>query len=119
MLCLALLAGTAHAAEPALSKAACDALLNTEVRRLEDSFARTRDAWEKTVAQRFSDHTELTPAQMRTARATFDEAVVQLATEHLKAVALPGMYRMMLVLPQYDLALDGRAGPARSDARCA
>jgi hypothetical protein len=104
---LLLIAGTAaRAAEPpTISKAACDAALTAEVKRLEDGFSRTRDAWQKSVEQRFADHPELSPTQMQTARTTFDRAVMELSSEHLKAVALPGMYRMMLAVPQYDLGV--------------
>ncbi len=107
-------AGAAYGAEPPVTKAACDAVLTAEVKRLEDSFARTRDAWEKTVEQRFVDHKELTAQQMQSARATFDEAVVELSAEHLKAVALPGMYRMMLAIPQYDLGVCARTADIRT-----
>jgi hypothetical protein len=104
---LLLIAGTAARAEaaPTISKAACDAALTAEVKRLEDGFSRTRDAWQKSVEQRFADHPELSPTQMQTARTTFDRAVMELSSEHLKAVALPGMYRMMLAVPQYDLGV--------------
>ena len=97
-----------------MTKAVCDAVLTSEVKRLEDGFSRTRDAWEKSVEQRFTDHTELTAAQMQTARATFNDAVMELSAEHLKAVALPGMYRMMLTIPRYDLGVCARPTDMRS-----
>jgi len=96
------------------SKAECDAMLTAEVRRLEDGFARTRSAWEQTVEQRFVDHTELTAAQMTNARATFDDLVMKLSNEHVKAVALPSIYRMMLAVPQYDLDVCSRPSEMRS-----
>jgi len=104
----------AHGEEQPISKAACDAALTAEVDRLEDGFARTRDAWEKSVEQRFLDHKELTSAEMQTARATFNDAVMELSAEHLKAVALPGMYRMMLAIPRYDLGVCARPADMRS-----
>jgi hypothetical protein len=106
-------AGAAYGDEP-ISKAACDAVLTSEVKRLEDGFARTRDAWEKSVEQRFLDHKELTPAELQTARTTFNDAVMELSAEHLKAVALPGMYRMMLAIPRYDLGVCARPADMRS-----
>jgi hypothetical protein len=109
-----LVAGAAHAAEPPVSRATCDAVLTAEVKRLEDGFSRTRDAWEKSVEQRFSDHKELSAEQMQSARSTFNAAVMELSSEHLKAVALPGMYRMMLAVPQYDLAVCERPAEIRS-----
>lgn len=107
-------AGTAGAAEPPLSKATCDAVLTAEVKRLEDGFSRTRAAWEKSVEQRFVDHRELSDAQMRIARTTFNAAVQELSGEHLKAVALPGMYRMMLAIPQYDLDVCAKPAEMRT-----
>jgi hypothetical protein len=102
---LAIAGGAAEAAEPPVSKATCDAALTSEVKRLEDGFSRTRDAWEKSVDQRFLDHKELTAHQMDAARTTFNSAVMELSSEHLRAVALPGMYRMMLAIPRYDLSV--------------
>jgi hypothetical protein len=107
-------AGAARAEEPPVSKAACDAVLTAEVKRLEDGFARTRDAWEKSVEQRFLDHKELTDGELQTARATFNDAVMELSAEHLKAVALPGMYRMMLAIPRYDLGVCARPADIHS-----
>lgn len=102
-------------ADPASSRAECDAVLNAEVKRLEDGFSRTRVAWEQTVEQRFQDHdTELTDAQMLNARATFDDLVMKLSNEHVKAVALPGIYRMMLTVPRYDLNVCSKPGEMRS-----
>ena len=89
-------------------------MLTAEVHRLEDGFSRTRDAWEKSVEQRFTDHAELTASQMQTARATFNDAVMELSAEHLKAVALPGMYRMMLAIPRYDLGVCARPTDMRT-----
>lgn len=110
----ATLSGVAYGAEQGSSKAACDALLGAEIKRLEDGFSRTRAAWEESVEQRFAQHTELTPAQMRNARETFNRAVLELSAEHLKAVALPGMYRMMLTVPQYDLGVCERPDDMRA-----
>lgn len=110
----AIAAGVAHGAEPPVTKAACDAVLSSEVKRLEDGFSRTRVAWESSVEQRFQDHKELTAAQMQKARTTFNEAVMELSPEHLKAVALPGMYRMMLAIPQYDLNVCSHPADMRS-----
>lgn len=109
-----LTAGAAYGDEQPVSKAACDAVLTSEVKRLEDGFARTRDAWEKSVEQRFLDHKELTAAELQTARTTFNDAVMELSAEHLKAVALPGMYRMMLAIPRYDLGVCARPADMRS-----
>jgi hypothetical protein len=106
--------GSAYGQEVPVSKATCDAALTAEVQRLEDGFSRTRDAWEKSVEQRFLDHKELTAAQMQTARATFNGAVTELSAEHLKAVALPGMYRMMLAIPRYDLGVCARPADMRT-----
>jgi len=102
---MVIVAGAAGADEPPTSKATCDAVLTAEVKRLEDGFSRTRDAWEKSVEQRFLDHKELTTQQMATARTTFNSALMELSQEHLRAVALPGMYRMMLAIPRYDLSV--------------
>lgn len=96
------------------SKAECDAVLSSEVRRLEDGFSRTRVAWEQTVEQRFHDHPELTAAQEKNARATFEDLVLKLSNEHVKAVALPGIYRMMLSVPRYDLNVCSRPKEMRS-----
>jgi hypothetical protein len=111
-----LIAGTVAQAQepPASSKAACDAALTAEVKRLEDGFSRTRDAWQKSVDQRFAEHPELSPSQMQAARTTFDRAVMELSSEHLKAVALPGMYRMMLAVPQYDIGVCANPQDMRS-----
>ncbi|HVY83040.1 MAG TPA: hypothetical protein VG994_18795 [Steroidobacteraceae bacterium] len=106
-------AGAAHGEQEMVTKAACDAALTAEVKRLEDGFSRTRAAWEQSVEQRFRDHPELTAAELQTARATFDAAVMELSAEHLKAVALPGMYRMMLAVPRYDLAICARPDAMR------
>jgi len=101
-----LAAGVAHGAELPFTKAACDAVLTAEVKRLEEGFARTRDAWERSVAQRFSDHDkDLTSSQMQSARATFDQLVLKLSSEHIRAVSLPGLYRMLLTIPQYDVGV--------------
>jgi hypothetical protein len=107
-------ASVAYGEQQLVTKAACDAALTAEVERLEDGFARTRDAWEKSVEQRFLDHKELTAAELETARATFNDAVMELSAEHLKAVALPGMYRMMLAIPRYDLGVCARPADLRS-----
>ena len=107
--------GMAFAAEPVpMNKATCDAALTAEVQRLEDGFARTRNAWQQSVEQRFADHKELSESQRVTARVTFDNAVMELSPEHLKAVALPGMYRMMLAVPQYDLGVCAKPADMRS-----
>ena len=74
---------------PATTKAECDAVLTAEVKRLEDGFSRTRVAWEQSVEQRFHDHPELTSAQEKNARETFEGLVVKMSNEHVKAVALP------------------------------
>lgn len=103
---LGLAMGSAAAAESEpVSKADCDAVLTAEVQRLEDGFARTRGAWEQTVEQRFTEHAELTSDQMRTARATFNDLVTKASNDHVKAVALPSIYRMMLAVPQYDISV--------------
>jgi hypothetical protein len=106
--------GAASATESVASKADCDAVLTAEVRRLEDGFSRTRVAWEQSVEQRFSDHKELTTAQMEDARATFNDLVMKLSNEHVKAVALPGIYRMMLSVPRYDVGVCSKPGEMRS-----
>jgi hypothetical protein len=31
--------------------------------------------------------------------------VLKQSSEHVKAVALPGVYRMMLIIPQYDVSV--------------
>ncbi len=111
---IVLVLGPAFAAEAAATKAECDAVLTAEVRRLEDGFSRTRVAWEQTVEQRFVDHTELTTAQMTDARATFNDLVMKLSNEHVKAVALPSIYRMMLTVPQYDVGVCSRPDEMRS-----
>ena len=112
---LLLAAGAVHATEEtAVTKAGCDAVLTSEVKRLEDGFSRTRNAWEQSVEQRFLEHKELSATQLQTARTTFNHAVVELSTEHLKAVALPGMYRMMLSIPQYDTAVCAHPADMRS-----
>jgi len=111
---MALAAGPALA-DPATNRAECDAVLNAEVKRLEEGFSRTRVAWEQTVEQRFQDHHgELTEAQMQNARATFDDLVLKLSNEHVKAVALPGIYRMMLSVPRYDLNVCSKPGEMKS-----
>ena len=101
-------------AVPTATKAECDAVLNAEVKRLEDGFSRTRAAWEQTVEQRFHDHPELTSAQEKNARDTFDDLVLKLSNEHVKAVALPGIYRMMLSIPRYDISVCSRPAEMRS-----
>ena len=112
---LVLLSGRAHGAEAQLSKAGCDAVLTAEVKRLEDGFSRTRDAWEKSVDQRFTDHDkELTSTQMESARTTFNQLVLKVSSEHVKAVALPGIYRMMLTVPRYDLGVCSKPGEMRA-----
>lgn len=109
------LAATPVFADPATSRAECDAVLHAEVKRLEDGFSRTRVAWEQTVEQRFQEHqAELTTAQMENARATFDDLVMKLSNEHVKAVALPGIYRMMLNVPRYDLNVCSKPGEMRT-----
>jgi len=105
---------TAAEAVPVTSKADCDAVLTAEVKRLEDGFSRTRVAWEQSVEQRFTDHAELTGPQMADARATFNDLVMKLSNEHVKAVALPGIYRMMLAVPRYDVGVCSRPGEMRS-----
>ena len=119
LLPLVLAIGSAWGAElPAAStpgaRAECDAVLNAEVRRLEDGFSRTRVAWEQSVEQRFHDHPELTSAQEKNARDTFEDLVLKMSNEHVKAVALPGIYRMMLSVPRYDLAVCSRPAEMRS-----
>ncbi len=104
----------AFGAQPGSAKAACDAVLTAEVQRLEEGFSRTRVAWEQSVEQRFHDHTELTTAQMENARATFDDLVLKLSNEHVKAVALPGIYRMMLAIPRYDTEVCSKPAEMRS-----
>lgn len=99
---------------PAATRAECDAVLTAEVKRLEDGFSRTRVAWEQSVEQRFHDHPELTTAQEKNARDTFDDLVLKLSNEHVKAVALPGIYRMMLTIPRYDLTVCSRPSEMRS-----
>lgn len=89
-------------------------MLTAEVARLEDGFSRTRVAWEQSVEQRFTDHKELTLAQMTDARATFNDLVLKLSNEHVKAVALPGIYRMMLAIPRYDTGVCSKPGEMRS-----
>jgi hypothetical protein len=114
LLPLALTAAPAFA-DPASVRAECDAVLSAEVRRLEDGFSRTRVAWEQTVEQRFHDHhTELTTAQMQNARDTFNDLVMKLSNEHVKAVALPGIYRMMLSVPRYDLNVCSKPGEMKN-----
>jgi len=104
----------AFGAEPVASKAECDAVLSAEVKRLEDGFSRTRVAWEQSVEQRFRDHAELTRAQLENARATFNDLVMKLSSEHVKAVALPGIYRMMLTVPRYDVGVCSKPVEMRS-----
>jgi hypothetical protein len=114
-LLLLALSGAPAFADPSTNRAECDAVLNAEVKRLEDGFSRTRVAWEQTVEQRFQDHhTELTVAQMENARATFDDLVMKLSNEHVKAVALPGIYRMMLNVPRYDLNVCSKPGEMKN-----
>jgi hypothetical protein len=105
ILLLTLASGLTHAQEPATTKAACDATLTSEIQRMEEGFSRARVAWQESVDQRFRDHDELSVDQMRIARARFDAEVLKLSSEHVKAVALPGVYRMMLTVPQYDLSV--------------
>ena len=118
LLPLALAIGSAFGAEvtpaPTPSKAECDAVLGAEVRRLEDGFSRTRVAWEQSVEQRFHEHPELTTAQEKNARETFDDLLMKLSNEHVKAVALPGIYRMMLSIPRYDLGVCSKPAEMRS-----
>jgi hypothetical protein len=112
---LALGLGPAFAVEVLSAKAECDAVLTAEVKRLEEGFSRTRVAWEQSVEQRFQDHTqELTTAQMENARATFNDLVMKLSNEHVKAVALPGIYRMMLAVPRYDVGVCSKPVEMRS-----
>lgn len=107
--------GSALAAEPSPAKAQCDAVLTAEVQRLEDSFTRTRVAWEDTVEQRFQEHAhELTAAQMENARSTFENLVLTVSQEHVRAVALPGIYRMMLAVPRYDVEVCSKPEEIRS-----
>ena len=106
--------GVEGAPAPGATRAECDAVLTAEVKRLEDGFSRTRVAWEQTVEQRFHDHPELTTAQEKNARDTFDHLVLTLSNEHVKAVALPGIYRMMLSIPRYDLDVCSRPAEMRS-----
>lgn len=105
LLILTLACGLAHAQQSANTKAACDATLTSEIQRMEEGFSRARVAWQESVDQRFRDHDELSADQLRTARAKFDAEVLKLSSEHVKAVALPGVYRMMLIVPQYDLSV--------------
>jgi hypothetical protein len=102
---LLLACGAAQAVEPAVTKAACDATLTAEIQRMEEGFSRARVAWQSSVDQRFRDHDELSAEQMQAARTTFDALVLEQSGEHVKAVALPGVYRMMLIIPQYDLSV--------------
>lgn len=102
---LLLACSAAHAAEPEITKASCDATLTAEIQRMEEGFSRARVAWQNSVDQRFRDHDELSAAQLQTARTTFDALVLKQSSEHVKAVALPGVYRMMLIIPQYDLSV--------------
>ncbi|MEJ1962591.1 MAG: hypothetical protein WDO56_14015 [Gammaproteobacteria bacterium] len=111
---LVLALGPVFAAQPTPAKVACDAVLTAEVKRLEEGFQRTRVAWEQVVEQRFLDHTELTGAQMQDARDTFDDLVLKLSNEHVKAVALPGIYRMMLTVPRYDTEVCSKPSEMRS-----
>jgi len=113
---LLLLAPLTHAGDLAtVSKSDCDAALSAEITRLEDSFSRTRNAWESTVARRFQDHErELTAPQMQAARTLFDQLVVGHSNSHVKAVALPGVYRTMLTIPQYDLSVCEKPGEMRT-----
>jgi hypothetical protein len=111
---LAMTPTIAAAEEATATKAACDAVLTAEVSRLEDGFSRTRVAWEQTVEQRFVDHKELTAAQMTNARDTFNDLVMKLSNEHVKAVALPSIYRMMLAVPRYDVGVCSRPDEMRS-----
>jgi hypothetical protein len=104
-LLMTLACGLAHAQQPAMTKASCDATLTSEIQRMEEGFSRARVAWQASVDQRFRDHDELSAEQMLTARAKFDAEVLKLSSEHVKAVALPGVYRMMLTVPQYDLSV--------------
>jgi hypothetical protein len=99
------LGGAASAAELPVTKATCDATLTSEIKRMEEGFSRARSAWQESVDQRFRDHDELSVEQMQSARTRFDQAVLQQSSEHVKAVALPGVYRMMLIIPQYDLSV--------------
>lgn len=101
-------------AQTPAAKAECDAVLNAEVKRLEEGFSRTRAAWEQSVEQRFHEHPELTTAQEKNARDTFEDLVLKLSNEHVKAVALPGIYRMMLSVPRYDLAVCAKPAEMRS-----
>jgi hypothetical protein len=106
LLPLLLVLGTAaYAADPAVSKASCDATLTSEIKRMEEGFSRARTAWQESVDQRFRDHDELSAKQMQAARTRFDQLVMKQSSEHVKAVALPGVYRMMLIIPQYDLSV--------------
>jgi hypothetical protein len=120
LLPLALAIGPAFGAEDTsathtpTTKAECDAVLTAEVRRLEDGFSRTRVAWEQSVEQRFHEHPELTRAQEQNARETFDNLVLKMSNEHVKAVALPGIYRMMLTVPRYDLDVCSQPAQMRS-----
>ena len=110
--------GSVFAAEstpiPGPTRAQCDAVLTAEVKRLEEGFSRSRVAWEQSVEQRFHDHPELTSAQEKNARDTFNDLVLKLSSEHVKAVALPGIYRMMLSIPRYDLGVCSRPAEMRS-----
>ncbi len=69
--------------------------------------------WEQTVEQRFHDHPELTAAQERMpahVRGSRAEAVERAR----QAVALPGIYRMMLSVPRYDLMVCSKPKEMRS-----
>ena len=114
MLLLLLACSAAHAAEPAVTKAACDATLTAEIHRMEEGFSRARLAWQSSVDQRFRDHEELSAEQMQTARTNFDALVLKQSSEHVKAVALPGVYRMMLIIPQYDLSVCANPNEVRA-----
>ncbi len=105
LLILTLVCSLAQAQHSASTKASCDATLTSEIQRMEEGFSRARVAWQESVDQRFRDHDELSTEQMRNARAKFDAEVLKLSSEHVKAVALPGVYRMMLTVPQYDLSV--------------
>jgi hypothetical protein len=94
--------------------ATCDATLAAEIQRMEEGFSRARVAWQESVDQRFRDHAELSADQMRTARARFDAEVLKLSSEHVKAVALPGVDRMMLTVPQYDVSVCSNPGEVKA-----
>ena len=104
----------AFALESGPSKADCDAVLTAEVKRLEDGFSRTRIGMGTDGGAAISGSPGAHPAQLQNARATFNDLVMKLSSEHVKAVALPGIYRMMLAVPRYDIGVCSKPHEMRS-----